>query len=115
MEESEKLSLVNLKGGACVEMFDRALDKVIENINDINTTLKNREINMKVKFTPSEDRSFIAYTIQVDPKLQGQEPEKAMAVVKIDQRGRAYAVVHKRQQQEIPFNITQLRRDTTHD
>ncbi len=42
----EKISLVNLKEGAAIEMFDRAMQAVLENINDINTTLKPREVNL---------------------------------------------------------------------
>lgn len=109
-DEIEKLSLVNLKEGAAVEMFDNALDKVMDNINDPNTTSKAREIKLVVKFIPSEDRSYVAYSISCDPKLMSQEPEQSIALVKTDNRGHAYAVGHKSKQAELPFaNVHDLK------
>ena len=108
-DEPEKLSLINLKDGAAVEKFDRAIDQVMDNISDINTTLKDREIKLIVKFKPAKDRSYVAYSIFCDPKLQSQEPETAMALIKLDGKGRSFAVGHKTKQQEIPFgNVTSI-------
>ena len=113
-DDLEKLSLTTIKDGAAVEMFDNCLDQVLQNIADINTNLKDREIKLTVKIKPSKDRSFIAYAIFCDPKLQSQEPEAAMAMLRLDNRGRSYAVVQKKQQGELPFtgNITPIRKGT---
>lgn len=59
---SEKLSLVNLGGGAAVEMFDEALEKVLENILDPNTEAKTkRVITLKMTISPAENRGVLWY------------------------------------------------------
>ena len=81
----EKLSLVNIRGGAAVEMFDIALQKVLENIHDINTTEDAREITLKVKIKPlPENRSIIMYSIACPTKTCGQEPVKGTADLNTD-------------------------------
>ena len=59
-ETTEPLTLTNVMNGAAVEMFARQLTRVFNNLADINTDLNAREITLKVKFTPSKDRSYIA-------------------------------------------------------
>src|SRR5207244_5955141 len=59
--EAEKVvgavSLATLAGGAAVELFQKELDQVVRNIADVNTDPKAaREINLKVKITPSDER-----------------------------------------------------------
>jgi len=109
MEEKEKLSLINIKGGGAVEMFDRAAQKVFENINDINTTLAAREVNLKVSFKPSEDRTMVAISLQCIPKLAPQDSEMLTADLKLDERGRAVAYERNRQK-PLPFatNVKKL-------
>lgn len=110
-QDKLKLSLTNIKGGGAVEMFDRALAKVLENINDINTTLKPREINLKVTFQPSDDRTLVAMSVACSPKLQGQEAEKLTADLKLDSRGRAFAMERSNNQRPLPFsNVTEMNR-----
>lgn len=54
-----KLSLANLKNGAAIEAVDEELAGVLENIQDLNTQpTAVREITMKVKIKPDEDRSL---------------------------------------------------------
>jgi hypothetical protein len=89
MEDNrEVVSLLNLKDGAAVEMFNIAIQKVIENISDINTALSPREIILKVKLVPSDDRTLINYTIKVDTKLIGQPGVSGSADIKINKDGR---------------------------
>lgn len=102
--EEEKLSLSNLIDGGAVEMFDRALQAALENINDINTTLKPREVNMKVVLQPSDDRTLVAVNVFCAPKLQGQEGVKFTADLKLDSRGRAYALERRSMQRPLPFS-----------
>ena len=53
----ETISLVNLGGGAALEMFEDQLQKVLENITDVNTDPKGiREITLKLRFKPTEGR-----------------------------------------------------------
>jgi len=99
----EKLSLVNLEGGAAVEMFDTALQKVLENIHDINTTADAREITLKVKVKPmDENRSIVVYAITCPTKTCGQEPVKGVADLKIE-GGRLIATGRSQKQDNLPF------------
>jgi hypothetical protein len=75
-EDREEITLENLKEGAAIEMFNIALEKVMQNIGDINTTLKPMEINLKVTMTPNEDRTLIGIAITCGTKLCGQEAQK---------------------------------------
>jgi len=102
--EEEKLSLVNIEGGAAVEMFDIALQKVLENIHDINTTADAREITLKVKIQPMpENRSVIVYAITCPTKTCGQEPVKGVADLGI-KNGRLAAFGRVQKQNDIPFS-----------
>jgi len=99
----EKLSLVNLEGGAAVEMFDIVLQKVLENIHDINTTADAREITLKVKVKPmDENRSIVVYTITCPAKTCGQEPVRGVADLKIE-GGRLIATGRPQKQDNLPF------------
>lgn len=116
MEEREALSLANLKGGAAIEMFDRALAEVLTNINDINTTLKAREINLKVTLVPSEDRTLLGIRLECTRKLTGQEPEKVTADIRFDQRGRAVAYEREQKQRGLfPDNAIPLKGGSQND
>ena len=91
-DRNDKISLLNLKGGAAIEMFDRQLQRVYNNIGDVNTSLKEREIVLKVKIKPSKDRSLLAIQIDCPPaKLAGQEVEETTADMRLDDRQNWYA------------------------
>jgi hypothetical protein len=70
MSDEQKVSIATLSGGAAVEMFDEALQKCWENIQDPNTpAVKKREVALKVTLSPSEERDFVACEITCTPKL----------------------------------------------
>jgi hypothetical protein len=111
MDENEKLSLVNLKGGAAVEMFDLALQRVLDNVADINMTGKPREIVLKVKIVPTDDRTLIGYEIEINSKLAGQAKQSGTADLRIDERGRHYGADRIQAQRDLGFkfsNVTKL-------
>jgi len=55
----EPMSLTSLGEGAAVEMFDTELQNCLDNIMDPNTPATQiREINLKVKIKPDEDRQI---------------------------------------------------------
>jgi len=71
------LSFENLGCGAAEEMFEDTLHKVLENILDPNTSWKTtREITLKVKIKPSEQRDAASVLIDCVPKLA---PQKSFA------------------------------------
>lgn len=99
----EKMSLINIKDGAAVEMFDIALQKVIENIHDINTTTAAREINLKVIIKPmDENRSVIVYSISCPTKTCGQEVVKGTADLEVKE-GRLVAIDKTPKQMGLPL------------
>ncbi len=105
----EKLSLVNIEGGAAVEMFDIALQKVLENIHDINTTADAREITLKVKIGPmdADRRDIIFYAITCPTKTCGQAPVKGAADLIIE-GGKIAAFGRVQKQTDIPFSNVSL-------
>lgn len=71
----EPVTLVSLKGGAAVELFDRALEDVLKNIADVNTDPKAvRKISLDFVFKPGEERDTGAVLIRANTKLAGIQP-----------------------------------------
>lgn len=65
----EKVGLSGLTGGALQEKFDRAMESVINNMQDPNTPWKNkRGITIKLVFEQNEDRSDATVNISVETK-----------------------------------------------
>lgn len=116
--DTEKLSLATIKEGALVEQFNLALNRVVDNLADINTTTKSREITLVVKITPNDDRTFLEIVGGVKTKLAGQATIFTTADLQFDGNGRAVARNRKSRQMEIPFktnNVTSITREDKHD
>lgn len=65
-----RASLTNLYQGALVEAFDAEMDRVIDNILDVNTTIGAREIVLTVKIKPSaKNRAKCAVVASAKSKL----------------------------------------------
>jgi len=87
------LSLITLKGGAAIEMFDFELQKVLDNIMDPNTVAEAvREITLKVKIKPDKDRTFGPIAICPSCKLAPQEPVMSQIFFGQDKDG---AIAHE--------------------
>lgn len=104
--ETEKdegvLSLANLAGGAAVEAFDIQLEKVLENILDPNTNpTAVREVTLKVKIKPDENRAFGPMEFTCKPKFGDDKPITTM--VHIGRKGsKAIASEHDARQLSFP-------------
>ena len=107
---SETASIVNIKGGALVEMFDRALGEVMQNIADINTTLAARSVTLTLTVKPSQDRSLVEWGAKVGKNLAGQEGIMGTADVRMDSRGRITARERGRQQLPLVGNVTPIKK-----
>lgn len=70
-----KIKLDTLAGGAVVERFEEQMQRVIANIDDMNTSAKApREIVIKIKILPDGDRrsaSFIVETKAILAEMEG--------------------------------------------
>lgn len=104
-EDRERLSLTTIQEGALIEQFDRALDLIVQNLADINTTIKAREIVLTVQFKPNEDRSFLEITGAVKSKAANQKEIKTTADLTYDDRGRSIAFNRVHKQMGLPFNV----------
>ena len=70
MSEMKKVSFETIGYGAAIERADLKLSRVLKNIQDPNTSPKAvREINIKIKIKPSEDRGAGQVEIQATSKL----------------------------------------------
>lgn len=88
-----KVNLQDFAGGALQEKFNSAMQQVLENMTDPNTSWKTkREINVKISFEQNEDRDDTAVDVSVVAKLA---PSKSigtrMAIGKNIKTGELYA------------------------
>lgn len=104
MEDAEALTLENMHQGAAVEMWQRALERVLANINDINTSSRPRKITLITKFSPSEDRSLLEIQMEVKTELAGQDAVKFAADMTLDEKGRPVAINRRSRQLKLTFN-----------
>ena len=89
----EKIELKELVGGALQEQFAKSFERVIENLQNVNTPYRlNREINIKLKFSQNEKRDDVKCGILVSEKLAPQSPMETSFSVGTDLRtGKLYA------------------------
>ena len=88
-----KVNLEELVGGGLQEVFAKAMEEVVENMQNPNTPYKNkREITIKLKFEQNEDRDDAAVDISVTTKLAPVKPMATrMAIGKDLRTGKVYA------------------------
>lgn len=70
-----KVELKDLVGGALQEKFNKAFERVIDNLQDVNTSYKNkRKIVIQLDFTQNEARDDVHVDVAVVEKLAPQAP-----------------------------------------
>lgn len=73
--ETIKCSLLDLMDGGVKELADLNLQRVLENMRDVNTDPKKaRSITVKFTFAGNEDRDSVALRVQVESKLAPVKP-----------------------------------------
>lgn len=76
------IKLQELVGGALQEKFQRALENVLENLQNPNTPYKNkRGITIKMTFEQNESRDDVKVGIDVQEKLAPQTPLETLFAV----------------------------------
>lgn len=95
----KNIELKELASGALQEQFEKAFERVVENLQNPNTPYKNsREIVIKLKFIQNEQRDDVKCGIQVTEKLAPQAPtETSFAIGKNLKTGELYAEEYGRQ------------------
>jgi hypothetical protein len=100
--DQPSVTLATLAGGAAEELFGQELQKVLRNIDDPNTDTKTvREINVKVRFTPNDDRTMGATTVTCVAKLA---PTKKVKTVVYIGRGSGQLVAVESNPKQMSFD-----------
>ncbi len=73
-DQFKKMDIVTLSDGAVIERINHEMSKVFDNIADVNTDPNaTREITVKLKFKPSEDRHSATTSVSCSSKLCSME------------------------------------------
>lgn len=73
----EKNTLASFLGGGVEENYNYELNKIKKNIADPNTSSKAaREITIKIKFIPNEERQKISTSVSIVSKLAPSVPQE---------------------------------------
>ena len=84
---SDKMSLATINNGDLIADFDMILAKVIANCADVNTPMTSREINIKITFKPSADRTCTQHVAKIGYKLAGMKPIEGSSGIAVDAAG----------------------------
>lgn len=108
--EERPVTLVDLAGGAALELFDREFQAVLKNIQDPNTEARAiREVTLKVKITPSAERTV--GTVAIIPSSKLAPTRMAGTTIYMGRRGgQHFAVEHDPRQLTIPAEIVPVGR-----
>ena len=69
-----KVELQELVGGALQEKFSKSFEKVVENLQDLNTSFKvKRKITITLSFDQNEARDDVSVSVDVAEKLAQQQ------------------------------------------
>lgn len=106
-DEYKKVTVANIGGGVIDELFKRELQKVCENIDDINTNAKDtRIITIKVSIKPTEDRTTADVSVKATASLAGVKAHSStIHLPKINGKNRQ-PFIHDVHQTE--FNMDQV-------
>lgn len=99
----KKVSLHEITGGSLQEQFERAFERVIENLADPNTSYKEpRKITISLTFKQNERRDDVACDVLVAEKLAPQGATRtAFSVGRNLKTGELYAEEYGRNQMSI--------------
>ena len=94
-----KVEIQNLVGGQLQEKFEHAFEKVLENLQDPNTSFKvKRGITIKLDFVQNEKRDDVLVSVDVSEKLAPQAGMKtSFSIGKDLQTGEIYAEEYGKQ------------------
>lgn len=109
--EYSKVDALSLANGAVKELLDDSLSKVINNIKDLNTSpIKVREVVLKIKIKPSEDRENCVYGIFCEEKLAPVKEVTNVAILAEEKNGKFSIYEAKNNDNEIINNDKQIGR-----
>ena len=87
-EEFKKVDLVTIADGAAVERFQVEMERVVENICDINTEAKRpRVITLTIEFHPNENRMGGTVVVGAKSKLVAYDKHESSFYTRKDEHG----------------------------
>lgn len=94
-----KVELQSILGGALQEKFNKSFERVIDNLQDVNTSFKvKRKISITLDFVQNENRDDVKVDVNVVEKLAPQAPmETAFSIGKDLKTGEMYAEEYGKQ------------------
>ena len=102
MNEQKVVTLESLADGAAAELWQSALARVLENIDDPNTDFKaKRAIRLEFEFVANEDRNVGAVGVKCSTKLAGVKGVTTVVYIG-RQEGELVAVEQPRQEELFP-------------
>lgn len=69
-KQVKKIGILGIQNGQIIKNIDYELEKIIRNINDINTDEKPRELNIKIKITPINNKKQLIIECTPTAKLR---------------------------------------------
>lgn len=100
-EEMTELSLETLGRGGAMELFNRELGRVLENISDVNTDPKaTRSVSIELTIKPGEDRESGAVKVVVKAKFAPPRPLASVMYIG-EKDGKAVAVTYDPKQTDL--------------
>lgn len=105
----QHLSLTEIK--AAIELFDDALGKVLENIDDPNTGEQSRRINLEFTIVPDRVSGMHVVKVGVKTKLADNREWEGRFVCGRERGKMVARMLNAYQQQELPLNVAEFKRE----
>ncbi|MBU3146612.1 replication terminator protein [Clostridium sp. CF012] len=95
---SKNFSIESLADGAIAEQINSAIEKVLENISDMNTPYKTkRKLNIILAFDADESREMSEVGVTIKATLAPATPTKTRILIDRDNKGKIVGAEYKKQ------------------
>lgn len=95
---SKNFSIEELADGAIAEQVNASIEKVLENISDLNTPYKiKRKLNIVLTFDADEEREMSEVSVVIKATLAPATPTKTRILIDRDSKGKIVGAEYKKQ------------------
>lgn len=95
---SKNFSIESLADGAIAEQVNASIERVLENIADLNTPYKiKRKLNIVLVFDADEEREMSEVSVTIKPTLAPATPTKTRILIDRDSKGKIVGAEYKKQ------------------
>jgi hypothetical protein len=100
-----RLDFASLADGALMDLFDKQVRKVMDNIKDPNTAPKSkRKVTLEVEFAPDESRKIVSVVISTHATLSHIKPISTAAILE-EENGKLVPYVQSSEDSDVPGNV----------